>query len=136
MEPEDSDAAREQDDGGVAEALRAAIERTLAATAPAAAETRERAGDLVEEISKRGQDARVELARRSQDAGAEIARLGQEAREALSKRGLEATGELRSQLDSFEKRLSSVEELLRRAQPEGAPPSGANDVKPKPKAEG
>jgi polyhydroxyalkanoate synthesis regulator phasin len=132
MGSEDPNGAREADDGGVAEALRAAIERTLAATAPAAAETRERAGDLVDEISKRGQGARDELARRSQDAGAEIARLGQEAREALSKRGLEATSELRSQLDSFEKRLSSVEELLRRAQPDGT--AGDSDTAPKPKA--
>ncbi|HYH60299.1 MAG TPA: hypothetical protein VD766_00385 [Solirubrobacterales bacterium] len=136
MESDDQNAARETDDGGVGEALRAAIERTLAATAPAAAETRERAGDLVGEISKRGQDARGELARRSQEAGAEIARLGQEAREVLSKRGLEATGELRTQLDSFERRLSSVEELLRRSQQEAGGPTDANHPDSKSQAEG
>ncbi|HYH60680.1 MAG TPA: hypothetical protein VD766_02335, partial [Solirubrobacterales bacterium] len=88
------------------------------------------------EISKRGQDARGELARRSQEAGAEIARLGQEAREVLSKRGLEATGELRSQLDSFERRLSSVEELLRRSQQETSGPNDAKHPDSKSQAEG
>jgi len=132
MESDDSRQARQPEDGGVAEALRAAIERTLAATAPAAAETRTRAGGLVGEISKRGQDARDELARRGQGAGAEISRLGQEAREALSKRGLEATGEIRSQLDSLELRLASIEDLLKRAQADAAPSPSQS----KPKAEG
>jgi polyhydroxyalkanoate synthesis regulator phasin len=104
------------EDGGVADALRAAIDRTLAATAPAAGQTRDRAGEIVGEISKRGQDAKDELARRGQEAGAEIARLGQEARDALSKRGVEATGELRAQLDALEKRLASVEDRLKAVQ--------------------
>ena len=104
------------DEGGVTEALRAAIERTLSATAPAAGHTRERAGEIVDELSKRSQDAREDLARRGQGAGAELARLGQEARETLSRRGLEATGELRGQLDSLERRLESIEDLLRRVQ--------------------
>jgi len=126
----------EDDDGGVADALRAAIERTLAATAPAAGQTRERAGGIVEGISKRGQDARDELARRGQEAGAEIARLGQEARDVLSKRGLEATGELRSQLDAFERRLASVEARLKSAQPGTAAAPTSNDGESKPEAEG
>ncbi len=128
--------APDADDGGVAEALRAAIDRTLAATAPAAGQTRERAGEIVEGISKRGQGARDELARRGQEAGAEIARFGQEAREALSRRGLEATGELRSQLDLLEKRLASVEDRLKSVQGGSAAgePSGAD--KAKPEAEG
>ena len=124
------------DDGGVADALRTAIERTLAATAPAAGQTRERAGEIVGEISKRGQDARDELARRSQEAGAEIARFGQEARDALSKRGLEATGELRSQLDALEKRLASVEERLKSAQSTAPGESTQENPESKPKAEG
>ncbi len=124
------------DEGRVAEALRAAIERTLAATAPAAQETRERAGDLVDEISKRGQGAREGLARRGQEAGAEIVRLGQEARGTLSKRGLEATGELRAQLDSFENRLASIEDLLRKAQAENSGTASAETPISNPKAEG
>lgn len=132
MGSRDSKQARPGEEGGVAETLRAAIERTLAATAPAAAETRERAGGLVDEISKRSNDARDELARRGQGAGAEIARLGQDAREALSKRGLEATGELRTQLDALEQRLASIEDLLKRTQAD----SGETSPESKPKAEG
>jgi polyhydroxyalkanoate synthesis regulator phasin len=124
------------EEGGVTDALRAAIDRTLAATAPAAGQTRERAGEIVDEISKRGQEARDELARRGQEAGAEIARLGQEARDALSRRGLEATGELRSQLEVLEKRLAFVEERLKSAQGgEQASEVPASDQS-KPKAEG
>ena len=127
MSSEEPETRPEGDDGGVADALRAAIERTLAATAPAAGQTRERAGEIVEEISRRGQDARDDLARRGQGAGAEIARLGQEAREALSRRGAGATSELRSQLDALEKRLASVEDRLKAAQTPspGGPPEGA-----------
>ncbi len=136
MASEEPDKTPEGDDGGVADALRAAIERTLAATAPAAGQTRERAGELVGEISKRGQDARDELARRSQEAGAEISRLGQEARDALSRRGLEATGELRSQLDGLEKRLASVEERLKAAQAPAGRDQGPESDKAQPKAEG
>ena len=117
----------------MAEALRAAIERTLAATAPAAGHTRERAGEIVDELSKRSQDAREELARRGQGAGAELARFGQEARETLSRRGLEATGELRGQLDSLERRLESIEDLLRRGQYQPVPEPPAD---PKAQAEG
>lgn len=124
------------EEGGVTEALRAAVDRTLAATAPAAGQTRERAGDIVDEISKRGQGARDELARRGQGAGAEIARLGQEAREALSRKGLEATGEVRSQLDVLEKRLAFVEEKLRSAQGAEQPPSPSSSGQSKSKAEG
>ena len=109
------------DEGGVADALRAAIERTLAATAPAAAQTRERAGDLLDEIARRGQEARDEIARRGQEAGGEIAKRGQD----LSRRGREAQAELARQLEALERRMASIEELLRRRD---------ND-RPKPKAE-
>jgi len=112
----------------VTDALRAAIERTLAATAPAAAQTRERAGDLVDEIARRGQEA-----------GAELAKRGQE----LTRRGQEAQAELARQLDALERRMASIEELLRRQGPPGAPaesdePPGDDppgDDQPKPKAE-
>lgn len=115
MADDDRKASKGGEERGVAEALRTAIERTLAATAPAAGQTRERAEAVVDEISKRSLEAREELARRGQLAGAEVARLGQDAREALSRRGFEATGELRSQLDALERRLASVEERLKPA---------------------
>ena len=62
--------------GGASEALRSAIERTFAATAGSAADTRERAGELLDDVARRGQEARDEVARR-----------GQEARDDLSRRG-------------------------------------------------
>jgi polyhydroxyalkanoate synthesis regulator phasin len=48
--------------GGVAESLRAAVERTLAATAGTAVETRGRAQELLDEVARRGQRTREGLA--------------------------------------------------------------------------
>ena len=45
------------------EALRAAIERTFEATAGSAAGTRDRAMDLLDEVSKRGRGVRDQLGR-------------------------------------------------------------------------
>jgi polyhydroxyalkanoate synthesis regulator phasin len=104
-------------DGGVTEALRAAVERTLAATAPAAAQTRERAGEMVDEIARRGQEA-----------GAELAKRGQE----LTRRGQGAPAELARQLEALEQRMASIEELLRRPDP----PEASGGSESKPKAEG
>jgi polyhydroxyalkanoate synthesis regulator phasin len=115
------------EEGGVTEALRAAIERTLAATAPAAAQTRERAGELVDELARRGQEAREEISRRGQEAGAEIAKRGQE----LTRRGQDAQAELARQLEALEQRMASIEELLRRPDRPDQP-----EEESKPKAEG
>jgi len=68
--------------GGVSEALRSAIERTFAATADSAQETRDRAAELLDDAARRGQEAREEVARRGHEAREEVARRGQEAREA------------------------------------------------------
>jgi polyhydroxyalkanoate synthesis regulator phasin len=114
------------EDNGVAEALRTAIERTLAATAPAVGLTPERAGELVDEVVRRGQEAREEIARRGQEAGAEIAKRGQE----LTRRGQEAQAELARQLEALERRMASIEEMLRRSGSADAPGD-----KPKPQAE-
>jgi len=116
------------DEGGVTEALRAAIERTLAATAPAAAQTRERAGELVDELARRGQEAREEISRRGQEAGAEIAKRGQE----LTRRGQDAQAEVARQLEALEQRMASIEELLHRSDR----PEPRTDPESKPKAEG
>lgn len=103
------------------EALRAAIERTLAATAGSAALTRGRARDLLDEVARRGQEAREELARRGQEA--------REASAALTARVADALGDMRvasredlrelsERLDSLERRLGALEEAVRtRSQP-------------------
>ena len=86
--------------GGVGDALRVAVERTLNATLGSAAAARERATGLADEIAKRGTEARERLARR----------------------GGEARDELSRQVQSLERRLAAIEETLRgssKDKPEG-----------------
>jgi hypothetical protein len=77
-------------EGGVGEALRSAIQRTLEATT--SSETRGRAAELLDEVARRGQEAGADLA----------------------KRGQLAADELGKQLEALEARLASIEEMLRR----------------------
>ena len=88
-------------EGGVSDSVRAAVERTMRATAGSAATTRERAAGLVDEVARLGRDARDELARRGEEAGAELAR-----------RGREATGEVGRRLEALERRLAELERRL------------------------
>ena len=46
-----------------------AVERTFAATAGSAAEGREKARELLDEVARRGRDAGSSLAKRGQEAG-------------------------------------------------------------------
>lgn len=121
---EESSAGSERPDSSMADALRTAVERTMRATAGSAATTRERAGDLVDEVVRRGRDARDELARRGQEAGVELARRGQE-----------ATGEIGRRVEMLERRLAELEGRLiseEAAAPEtGRSPSDADDTAPK-----
>jgi polyhydroxyalkanoate synthesis regulator phasin len=48
---------------GPSEALRAAIERTFEATAGSAASTRDRAAELVDEVTRRGREVGSQLGR-------------------------------------------------------------------------
>jgi len=103
-------------DRSLGETLRSAIESTLAAaerSAKAGSSALQGPGraELVDEIVKRSREARDELARRGQEAGAAIERRGQEAR-----------GEVAKRLEVLERRLTSIEELLRsqsKSKPEG-----------------
>jgi polyhydroxyalkanoate synthesis regulator phasin len=88
--PTDSEGPRAPAEGGVAESVRAAVERTMRATAGSAATTRERAGELVDEVVRRGQEAGAGLARRGQ----------------------EATGEMGRRLEALERRLAELEGRL------------------------
>lgn len=114
--------APEQDRrGGASEALRSAIERTFAATAGSAAETRERAGELLDDVARRGQDARDEVTRRGQEAREEVTRRGQEAREAPRAliarvgdavqrlRGVDVEA-MRREIESLRKRVAELEQ--------------------------
>lgn len=103
--------APEQDRrGGASEALRSAIERTFAATAGSAAETRERAGELLDDVARRGQDARDEVTRRGQEAReaprALIARVG----DAVQRlRGVDVEA-MRREIESLRKRVAELEQ--------------------------
>ena len=89
-------------DSGVTDSVRAAVERTMRATAGSAASTRGRAAELVDErASGAAATPRDELARRGQEAGAELARRGQE-----------ATGEVGRRLEALERRLAELESSL------------------------
>lgn len=110
--------SRKPSDGGVAEALRAAVDRTLSvagrpARVGATGLTRDRATQLLDEVAKLGRDAREELARRGQDARDELARRGQGAGAELARRGQGAAEEMAQRLETFERRLAALEEALR-----------------------
>lgn len=113
-------------DSGVAESVRAAVERTMRATAGSAATSRDRAAELVDDVVRRGRDARDELARRGQEAGAELTRRGQASVE-LVRRGQEATGEVGKRLELLEQRLAALEGRLGEPRPgvEGKDSKGA-----------
>ena len=107
--------------GGASEALRSAIERTFAATAGSAADTRDRAGELLDDVARRGQEARDEVARRGQEARDDLSRRGQEARHGVSDRIASALERLRGvdveamqrEIDGLRRRVADLEQQLR-----------------------
>jgi uncharacterized protein YjbJ (UPF0337 family) len=80
------------------EALRQAVDRTYAATAGSAADTRERAGELLDEVTRRGSGALDEVKGR-----------GSEAREVVG----DAVSSLRKEVDSLSRRLAELESKVR-----------------------
>jgi polyhydroxyalkanoate synthesis regulator phasin len=107
MSPDESQGQGKSERGGLPEGLRTAVEKTIAATADTAAETAERAQELLDEVARRGQEARDEVARR-----------GQRTREGLSRVRF-ASGdevkELNDRLAGIEERLAQIETALRTA---------------------
>ena len=107
--------------GGASDALRSAIEKTFAATAGSAVETRERAGELLDDVARRGQEARDEVARRGQEARDEVARRGQEAQRGVSERISSAlqrlrgaeVGRLQREVETLRKRVAELEQQPR-----------------------
>jgi hypothetical protein len=95
---------------GISDALRNAIESTFAATSDSAAGTRERAAELLDEVTRRGREAGEEVVRRGQEAGGEVVRRGQEA-------GTEAVGKVEEELRAIRDRISKLEASLRRGKP-------------------
>ena len=136
----------------VGDALRSAVERTLAATAGSASGTRQRARDLLDEVARRGDAAREEIGRRGDAARQEVSRRGEAAREEVARRGEAARGEvakaqetasnrLADRIGVLERRLAELEQALRSDSGEVSPEAnkplehGAQPVKPQAQVE-
>lgn len=115
---------KDDDRAGISESLRTAIEGTFAATAGSAGETKERAADLLDEVTKRGRDARDEVARardevvrRGQEARDEVANRASGAREEVVRVGSEAGADVvrrvEEELRAISERLAKLEASLR-----------------------
>ena len=110
-------------DRSVHEALRAAVERTLAATAGSASETRGRAQELLDDVARRGQEARDTVGRRGQEAREASASVTTRVVEAIQEMRLASGEEVRAleqQLAAIERRVSDLEQ---RSRDEHAPDS-------------
>lgn len=110
QEPQEADGSKGPDDGegpaeGVGDALRTAVERTLAVTADSATGTRQRAQSLVDDVVRRGQEARDQVTRRGEEATSRLAEAISELRTA-DDADLE---ELRTRLAAVEQRLAAME---------------------------
>jgi polyhydroxyalkanoate synthesis regulator phasin len=123
---------REASSKGLSEALRDAVERTFAMTAGSASETRDRAGELLDEVTRRGTDAReaVEEARRAvvrrgQEASRAPRALAERLRDAartIRGRSPEEVEELRAEVAELRRQLA---ELQRRERSRGSPQRAA-----------
>jgi polyhydroxyalkanoate synthesis regulator phasin len=94
------------------EALRTAVERTLAATAGPASETRGRAQELLDDVARRGQEARERVSRRGQEAREASTSVTTRVVEAIQEMRLASGEEVRAlneQLASIERRVSALE---------------------------
>jgi polyhydroxyalkanoate synthesis regulator phasin len=101
---------RKQDQARVVpDSLRTAIERTFAATAEGAAETRDRAGAALDEAVRRGREAREVVAGRTKEA--------RESSASAASRVIEAIEGMRlASHDDMRELTKQVEELARRVE--------------------
>ena len=89
----------------VGDALRTAVERTLAATADSAEGTRQRAQDLLDDVVRRGQGAREEVVRRRDAATTKLA----EALSELRREDAAGVADMLARLEAVERRLAALE---------------------------
>lgn len=101
-----SGAAKRSTSEGLGEALRAAVERTLGATAGSATETRQRAQELLDDVARRGHAAREEVARRGEEATTRLA----EAISELRRADRDELGDVLRRLEAVERRLARLED--------------------------
>ena len=126
-DPEDPKAGAGSGAEAVGDALRNAVERTIAATAGSASETRERAQGLLDDVVRRGQSAREEVARRGEEASTRLAEAISDLRAADD----EDLSRLADRLAAAESRIAALEAALAVADPDETPP----EVEPNPRVE-
>ncbi len=101
--------SKDDDRSGISESLRTAIEGTFAATAGSAGETRERAAELLDEVTKRGRGARDEVVRRGEKARDEVTTERRGAPRGGRRQGSEASADV---VHKVEEELRSISERL------------------------
>jgi polyhydroxyalkanoate synthesis regulator phasin len=89
----------------VGDAVRQAVERTLAATAEGASGTRRRAQDLLDDAVRRGQVARERVTRRGEEASSRLAEAISELRSVDD----ESLARLTDRVAELERRISALE---------------------------
>lgn len=115
-------ARREGDpDRPLSDALRSAVSRTLDATSGSAVETRQRAGELLDEVARRGQEAGEEIARRGNEARDEIIRRRNEAGGELKRRLREIGFATADDLEALERRVAELEARAAGTDPDPRP---------------
>jgi polyhydroxyalkanoate synthesis regulator phasin len=111
---------RKQEEGrGVPDSLRAAIERTFAATAEGAAETRDRAGAALDEVTRRGREAREAVAGRAQEARESSAGAAAKVIEAIEGMRLASHEDVKALSEQLEELSRRVGKLESKAKVEG-----------------
>jgi len=107
----------DQEQSGISEALRKAVEATFSATAGSAGETRDRAAELLDEVARRGRDAREEVAKRGNEAREDLAKRSQGARQQVARHSQlareEVTSRVEDELHSINERLAKLEAAIR-----------------------
>jgi polyhydroxyalkanoate synthesis regulator phasin len=110
---------RQDEARGVPDSVRTAIERTFAATAEGAAETRERAGAALDEVARRGREAREAVAGRAQEARESSAGAAARVIEAIEGMRLASHDDVRALSEQVEELSRRVAELESKAKVEG-----------------
>lgn len=107
------DESRRSGERGIPDALRTAVERTLAATAEAGADTRGRAQDVLDEVARRGREAR-------QASAGITSRLVEAIREMRLATGDEVNA-LGKQIEALDRRIAELERELERREGKSGP---------------
>jgi polyhydroxyalkanoate synthesis regulator phasin len=110
---------RKTGEQSVPDSVRTAIERTFAATAESAAETRERAGDVLDQVARRGREARKTVAGRAQDARESSAGAASKVIEAIEGMRLASHEDMKELSERVDQLSRRIEELEAKAKVEG-----------------